>query len=1011
MSQDKVAGENKGLVQIGKNGKDFDPSRRKFLKVLGASSAAGLAACADSAKQNIFPNVEGDSQQIPGVAVWFNSTCTECPSACGISVRTREGRAVKLEGNPQHPVNRGSLCALGQSSLQGLYDPDRIRQPLRKTGVVRGKAVFSPISWEEAITRVATWIKESKNKMLITSTTSGAMEELLGEFSSKNGIKHTSYDLLEATAVAKASEIAFGVQGIPTYRFERAKTIVNFGSDFLETWISPCGYAKDWSIARRGKHPVRFVHIEPRLSLTGANADVWLGAKPGTEVRLALALLKIVVERGRRTGVRDDIRGRLDDLLRGVSVLNVAEECGVDAAKIALVAEYLTDSSPSLVLAGGTAASTEQQIPLMVVCNLLNLVLGNVGATVDFTQTRQAKSSLAKLIEQLDVLRKGEVDLLMVHGTNPAFSLPSSYGFEAAARNAAKLVSFSSYMDETTAMADLILPSHHSLESWGDMREVPGVYSLIQPAMMPLYQTRSFGDTVLQLSEKSGNPIAIEGGKDFQSYLKSSWKKLFAAVGSPGGDFTEFWTRSLDNGGYFAQPPQSRSLPQIASKALEVSFEPASFEHQGCSDEDPIVYPYPSVKGFDGSAANKPWLHELADPITQVVWDSWVEMHPDTAKKYGLSSDDIATVRNYFGEVNLPVYITPWVAPGIVAMPIGQGHTYYGRYASKVGDGNVLNLLPPIAPARNLGDGVPLLVTRAALKRGPGRSTMVNVQGSDSQLGRDLAQTTFITGAAAAAHGHDDHGDHGHNGHGHHEPKQMYEQRRHPAHKWGMAIDLAACTGCSACVVACYAENNIPVVGKTRCSEGREMAWLRIERYYDGGSEDLKVSFLPMLCQHCGNAPCEPVCPVYATYHNEEGLNAMIYNRCVGTRYCSNNCSYKVRRFNWFEYEWPESLAMQRNPDVTTRSVGVMEKCTFCVQRIWEAKDIAKDLGRPVLDGEIKPACVQTCPTEALTFGDLNDPESRVSKLAHDKRGYRILDHHLNTQPSITYLQDIKYKA
>ena len=244
----------------------------------------------------------------------------------------------------------------------------------------------------------------------------------------------------------------------------------------------------------------------------------------------------------------------------------------------------------------------------------------------------------------------------------------------------------------------------------------------------------------------------------------------------------------------------------------------------------------------------------------------------------------------------------------------------------------------------------------------------------------------------------------------HHEPKQMYKQREHPLYRWGMAVDLAACTGCSACVVACYAENNIAVVGKDACSKGRELSWLRIERYYDGSAEELQVSFLPMMCQHCGNAPCEPVCPVYATYHNDEGMNVMVYNRCVGTRYCSNNCSYKVRRFNWYEYTLPEPLNWQLNPDVSPRNSGIMEKCTFCIQRISDGKDNAKDLGRPVRDGEIQPACVQSCPTQALAFGNLNDPESKVSKLAKSKRAYKILDHHINTQPAISYLEDRKYK-
>jgi molybdopterin-containing oxidoreductase family iron-sulfur binding subunit len=421
-------------------------------------------------------------------------------------------------------------------------------------------------------------------------------------------------------------------------------------------------------------------------------------------------------------------------------------------------------------------------------------------------------------------------------------------------------------------------------------------------------------------------------------------------------------------------------------------------------------------------------MQELADPITQAVWGAWAEVHPATAKQLKVAQGDAVILRTDDGEVHVPVYVTEHVHKGIVAVPIGQGHSAYGRFAKSAaeGSGSVFGLMPKKL-AKN-ADAIVCTGTSVKVVRAPGKGNLVTVQDFNSQEKRDLAKTTWLVGSAlgGAAHAHgDDYGSshggghgggHGGHGGGHHEPKQMYEQREHPLYQWGMTVDLAACTGCSACVVACSAENNIPVVGKKVVSQGREMAWIRIERYFDpvpteNGGEELKVSFLPMMCQHCQNAPCEPVCPVYATYHNEEGMNAMIYNRCVGTRYCSNNCSYKVRRFNWFQYEWPELLDWQVNPDVTKRTVGIMEKCTFCVQRIAEAKDVAKDLGRMVEDGEIKPACVQTCPTQALTFGNLKDPNSKVSKAAKSERAYKVLDHHLNTQPSVSYLNDVRYKA
>jgi anaerobic selenocysteine-containing dehydrogenase/Fe-S-cluster-containing dehydrogenase component len=977
-------------------------SRRSFLKVLGAASAAGVTACAKGANQNIFPNVKGEDQQIPGVAVWYRSTCTECSAGCGITVRTREGRAVKIEGNSDHPVNRGGLCALGQSSLQALYDPDRIRQPLKKTSTG-----FVPVSWSEALGQVATWLKESKHeKAIITGENSGALNELLDEFCSKLDVHRATWDLLEPVSLAKASELTFGIYGIPNYKFDRADTIVNFGADFLETWVSPCEFARDWSIARKKKKPVRVVHIEPRLSLTGANADLWLSSKPGTEVKLALALLKVLFERGKGEDLNAEVKNGVKQLVSKINLADVAQETGVEFQKITLVAQYLADSESPLVIAGGASASTEQSVSLVIVANLINLLLGSVGKTVVLSNMKAPQTSMQAIAALVDYLKrdKESVDVLFVHGTNPAFTLPAAFGFKYAAKRAAHIVSFSSHLDETTALADLILPSHTSLESWGDVRK-PGVFSLVQPTMQPVFDTKPFGDMLLEIAAKVGKPINSGANKTFESYLKESWKKIHVTVGAKTeADFVKFWNNTLEKGVFADFAKEESKTPQVNAKAFSAVFDSVEIGTNKAAQGDLIVYPYPSIKSFDGRAANRPWMQELADPISQIVWDSWAEIHPETAKAKGLQQGDIVGLNNFSGEINVPLYLTKHVAKGVVAVPIGQGHSSYGRWAKEVKGGNVLDLLP--GAIDKASGAVALLSAKVIAKRAPGHSNLVVVQGSDSQQGRELARTDLIS--AASSHS-DDHANDHHAGH--HEVKQMYTQREHPTYSWGLAVDLAACTGCSACVVACYAENNIPVVGKARAAEGREMTWLRIERYYDNEeSEEFRVSFLPMMCQHCGNAPCEPVCPVYATYHNEEGLNAMIYNRCVGTRYCSNNCSYKVRRFNWFEYELPEPLNLQLNPDVTKRAVGVMEKCSFCVQRIAEAKDRAKDLGRMVQDGEVQPACVQSCPTQALTFGDLNDPNSKISHVTHDHRAYKVLDHHLNTQPAVTYLNDVRYK-
>lgn len=1035
----QVSGNSSGggsLVQI---------SRRRFLQVLGATSAVGAAACASPADQKILPYVKPDPEQIPGVAVWYSSTCTECSAGCGIRVRTREGRAVKVEGNPNSPVNRGGLCALGQASLQSLYDPDRVREPQKKKS--RGfekerlnaptSPVFEAVSWDDAYAKVDEAISKASNKkVLLTGELTSAQAELVDSFVSQLGFTHIVWDPTQPVAVAKAAELVYGTYGVPTFAIDKAQVVVNFGADFLETWGNPVGYARQWADSRRSEHPLRFVHVEPRLSLTGANADLWLKSAVGSEVRIALFLISELMKRGRTKGLSEDVKSKITKLTSGLSVEAVSQETGVSTEKLLLVAQYLADAESSLVLAGGAATQTADPMPLLVAANILNVMLGNVGKTVDIATVKKPESSAKAVVELIEEMKAGKVDVLITYNTNPQFTFPSAYGFgyaanevgvkgEGTGKKAGIVVALSSHLDETAELADYVLPVHTGLEDWGYVKLPDGSISLMQPSMRPIFSTRSFGDVLFDIATSASKTLAGES-KTFDAYVKAGYLK--ACNGKVGTDPERFWMSSLEKGGYFADAASSKASgsASINPAVFSMSF---GIETHSAHGDSLALYPYTSVKSFDGRAANRPWLQELADPITQAVWGAWAEIHPDTAKKLKVAQGDALILRTPDGEVHVPAYVTEHVHRGVVAVPIGQGHTAYGRFAKSAaeGSGSVYGLLP-----KGLAKGADALVytgTKVSVKRALGSGNLVTVQDFASQENRELARTTMLVagtaGAAAHAHG-SEHGeahgtahggghDGGH-GAGHHEPKQMYEQREHPLYQWGLAVDLAACTGCSACVVACSAENNIPVVGKKVVSQGREMAWIRIERYYDSvrtedGGEELKVSFLPMMCQHCQNAPCEPVCPVYATYHNEEGMNAMIYNRCVGTRYCSNNCSYKVRRFNWFQYEWPELLDWQLNPDVTKRTVGIMEKCSFCVQRIAEAKDIAKDLGRLVEDGDVTPACVQTCPTQALTFGNLKDPNSRVSKAAKSERAYKVLDHHLNTQPSVSYLNDIRYKA
>jgi anaerobic selenocysteine-containing dehydrogenase/Fe-S-cluster-containing dehydrogenase component len=990
------------MTLVTKIGRAIDSSnqinRRDFLKGASAVSALGVAGCADSPKQEIFPNVKGAADQVPGVAVWYRSTCTECSAGCGIEVRTREGRAVKVEGNRNSPINRGGLCAIGQSSLQDLYDPDRVRQPLKKV-TENGKTTFKPIDWVEAYETVSkALVDNGVKKAFITGEVSGALSELVDVFSNGFKVNHYTYEPLSATAESKASELVYGTAGVPKYDFSKAEVVLNFGADFLETWVSPCEYAKDWSKARKSEKPLRVFHVEPRLSLTAANADTWYKCAPGTEIHVALAVLKEVIASTKYSGAAADVARQL---VSEVSLDNVAKVSGVKRASISAVASLLLESKASLVLSGGTAGSSKEGVSLHIVSALLNVVLGNVGKTVEPSLSRTYKSNPQSLVPLIEQMNKGEIKLLLVDRSNPLYTIPAGLGFNYAIKNVKLVVSFSNKIDETSAMADIIMPSSSSLESWGDVRPYPGVYSLIQPSMTPVFNTKALGDILVDFANGTNQGSIVGGAKSFKEFLQASWKKIHSQH-SVSVSFEKFWDQSLEKGGFFTT---SKTSSAINTSSKVTSYFSKKSSVLSASKSSLVLYPFPSIRTFDGRAANRPWMQETPDPMSQIVWDSWAEIHPETAKALGLAHGDVGTFRNKFGEINMPIYISEFVHKDIVAIPMGHSHDIFGRYAEQVKGGNVFSVVTTELDSSS--SVFPLVASTVEVSRSRLKNDLINMDGSKSQLGRHLAQVKVIDSPSdLKSKAHDDHGHHGH-----HEPKQMYEQRDHPLYKWGMSVDLAACTGCSACVVACYAENNIYTVGKELVRQGREMAWLRIDRYYEQGpDEELMVHFMPVMCQHCNNAPCEPVCPVYATYHNEEGLNAMVYNRCVGTRYCANNCSYKVRRFNWFEYEVPEPLSWQFNPDVVTRSVGVMEKCSFCIQRITEAKDHAKDEGRLVADGEVQPACVQSCPTDALVFGNLNDPNSKVSKLAHSKLSYKVLDHHLNTQPSVVYQKDIKYR-
>ncbi len=972
--------------------------RRQFFKIVATSGAAAAAAGCGRATEQILPYVIPSENLVPGVASWFSTVCRECPAGCGVIARNRDGRVVKLEGNPDHPVNGGSLCIRGQSALQGLYNPDRIQSPLQRDAAGSQK----PIKWEDAekllAEKLASLVRGGRGSRiaLVSQLESGSLGRLMDEWTKALGARRVTYEPFGYESIRAASRIAFGRDAIPYYAFEEASVVLSFGADFLETWLSPVGYAGAFARMHAFAHGKagNFIHVEPRLSMTAANADEWVRNAPGTEGLLALAVLRVLLdERLEATGV--DAQA-LRATVKSVEIEAVAKQSGLPVEMIKRIARTFAKAKPGLAVGGGAAVSGENATETQVAIHLLNYAAGNLGRTVRFGPD-SAFGKVNPYAEMLSLTRAmagGEIDVLLLGHVNPLFSMPAGANFAEALPKVSLVVSFGNQPDETSSKAHLVLPDQVPLESWGDYSPREGVYGLMQPTMAPApgFDGKAVGDLLLSLGRQV---IPAPEGKGpfrwetFKDYLKEQWQTIAKSV-VPGIPFDQFWEESLRRGGVWKSVA---TVPvQLKPEALKLVTEPAklSGEAQGLA-----LLAYPSHRFYDGRGANRPWLQETPDTMTQVTWDSWVELPPETAKKLNVRVGDLVKLASPHGSIELPAYVSENLHPDAVAVPIGQGHTDYGRYAKGVG-ANPMALLP--ASAESASGGLQFLSVKVTLTRTGARRPLAIPQATHDQDNRELAQHVGLAAAreqelrgAPPKHAN---------------VPSMYPDLKYPEHRWGMTVDVDSCIGCQACVVACQAENNVAVAGKAQVAYGRGMHWLRLERWQEGKPDHPENIFLPMFCQHCEVAPCEPVCPVFAAYHTPEGLNAQIYNRCVGTRYCGNNCPYHVRRFNWFQNNFPQPLDLQLNPDVTVRQLGVMEKCTMCIQRIIAGKDHAREEGRRVMDGDILTACQQTCPTQAIVFGDLKDPSSKVSKLSKSPRGYHVLEE-LGTRPAVTYLKKV----
>jgi molybdopterin-containing oxidoreductase family iron-sulfur binding subunit len=990
-------------------------NRRRFLTVLGVTGggAAALGACGvgSEAPKKLIPYLVQPDDQVPGTATYYATTCRECAAGCGLHAKVREGRVIKLEGNPESPVNHGRLCARGQAGLEGLYNPDRVSEPLAKNA--QGK--LEKISWEDAIARLSAAVKAARGQgiVFVTGHESGSFGDLVDEWTRGVGGRHVSYEPFAYEALREGNRLAFGTAAIPSYDLAGAKYILSFGADFLDTWISPVAHQQAFARAHgfTGRTMAKFVFVGPRMSLTAVNADEWVAAAPGTEGLLALALAEVIVRE--RLAPPIDI-GRVRDLLARHAPAAVAGAVGIEAAAIERLARELAAAKGGVALAGGMAAHYPNGAEIVAAVNVLNYVIGAVGKTVVFgpNESLDTASPFKDMADVVAQMQAGKVTLLLVHGANPGHSLAGPF-WQALGKVGFK-VSFSSYLDESASVADLVLPDLHPLEQWNDSRPRAGVFALQQPVMQPVFpNARPAGDVLLAAAGKSDT---------FKDYLQTRWKSVHARYGR-GKGFDGFWTDAVQHGGVYGEAPaQPVRLSQDVARIM--AGDPAGPRFDGKAD-DPVLVAFPSSTLYDGRGANKPWLQELPDPVSKITWHAWVELHPDTAAKWSVTDGDILLLESPHGAVHAPVAVTPGIRPDVLAVPTGQGHTAYGRYARD----RSFNAFDLLAAAANGYGGRTFAVRVSARKTGEHRF-LATSSGDPRGLGPGEEVIKVLPFAQAAHLGGDAHPFQ------EAEPPRYAEaalegwaERQHerawlgnyegPHPRWAMAIDLAKCTGCSACVTACYAENNLATVGEELVLRHRQMSWMRIERYWRGGEggEPVRAVVTPMLCQQCELAPCEPVCPVFAAYHTPDGLNAQVYNRCVGTRYCANNCAYKVRYYNWHNFAepggkweaWPAPLDLQLNPDVTVREKGVMEKCTFCVQRIRGAQNQARLDDRTVQDGEITPACAQSCPSDAIVFGDLHDPASRVAQLSKDPRGYHVFEA-LNTKPGITYLARVVHE-
>jgi MoCo/4Fe-4S cofactor protein with predicted Tat translocation signal len=1006
-------------------------NRRDFLKLMGFGVAAvSLAACETPVKKAI-PYLNKPEDIDPSIANFYASTYFNDGEYASILVKTREGRPINIKGNEASSVSKGIVSAKTIASVLGLYDLSRL-----KNATKAGKN----ISWEDADKEIITALQGAGKIYLVTSTIiSPSTKAVIAEFSKKyDNVKVVSYDAVSAYGILKANEKSFGVYALPTYNFSKADVVVSVGADFQGTWLNASEYASQFAVTRKlggeKKDMSRHYQFESGLSISGANADYRIMTKPSQEGLVVAQLYNEVAK------------------ITGGSTISTPETTVPkirDAAK-----DLVAAKGKSLVISGSN------DVNVQVLVNALNTMLGNYGNTLDMSTPSYNKmgndEEMAKFVEEV---KSGSVGAVFFYGTNPVYDYPKGGDLAKALANVKLTVSFSDRADETSSLCQYICPDSYYLESWGDAQPRLGNYSLIQPAVTTIFKTRQAQDSLLVYAGKKTS---------YYDYLRAFWKNNLLK----GKDFENAWIQCIHDGvlnnknavlatedtkkteDKDAKKPEVKDDKKVivATGGFKGDIESAASSVSGTykANNAAIELSLYTKNGLgNGSMANNPWLQELPDPITKATWDNYACISKAYAAKQGLKDGDVIKVTANGVSISVPVLIQPGQDVNTISIALGYGRTKTGKCGDNVGK----NAFP--FSKLDANNALQYGVFEVSVAKTQENSPLARTQTHQTIMGRHNVQESKLSEYQKNPKA------------GRFEPMLVtpeglkkptdltlwdgHEDAYNKNHWWGLAIDLNSCTGCGACVVGCQVENNVPVVGKAEVINAREMHWMRIDRYYstDANTEDKSVDgykkmeeasanpevvFQPMMCQHCNNAPCETVCPVVATTHSSEGLNQMTYNRCIGTRYCANNCPFKVRRFNWFNYTNDERFTnvnfmtqsdlgkMVLNPDVTTRSRGVMEKCSLCVQRIQAGKLNAKKDKRKLKDGEVTTACQDACPTGAITFGDINNAESVISKLlkitkdekkdkvANEPRAFYVLEE-INVKSNVAYLTKIRNKA